>query len=97
MNFPVNFVEKAREAAVGSGYPIQISATDLMKNFNAAALNVENSANGSPQPFAVMDKTVGGGMVQKQLLFSPAPPAGGGTFIFGFKDGAFTWLATEEC
>ena len=43
MNFPVDFSEKAKGAkqASGGGYPVQISAGDLMKNFTYAALDAE--------------------------------------------------------
>ena len=94
MKFPVDFVEKLSSASVGAGYPVQISARDLMRNFSKAALVV--STNG-PQPFTESEKTVGDGKVERELLFDPAPPTGDGTYVFGFKDGKFTWLSTEEC
>ena len=93
MKFAVDFVEKLSSPSVGAGYPIQISARDLMQNFSKAALIV--STNG-PQPFTESEKTVNHGVV-RELLLDPAPPTGNGTYVFGFKDGKFTWLSTEEC
>ena len=41
MNLPVDFEAKARGAkqASGGGYPVQLSAADLMRNFVHAALD----------------------------------------------------------
>ena len=94
MKFPVDFVEKFSSPSVGEGYPVQISASDLMKNFHKAAMVVSDT---EIQPFKESDKTVGDGMIVRSLKFDPAPPIEQGTYVFGFKDGVFTWIATEEC
>lgn len=97
MNFPVNFEERAKAAksATGSGYPIQISSSDLMANFHFAALEAKSFSNDTPQPFSVTEENMGNHRT-RVLNFTP-PPLDGKTYIFAFHGGAFTWLPTEEC
>jgi hypothetical protein len=114
MTLPVDFETKAREAksASGGGYPVQISAADLMKNFVHASLEADPS---------LIEKTTGQGGHQARKLKIPAVPGGddplqltatggelswqagipeppaSGTHVLGCVDGALTWIATEEC
>jgi hypothetical protein len=89
MTLPVDFEEKARGAksASGGGYPVQLSAADLMRNFVMAALDADES---------LIEQTTGQGGHPARKLKIPAVP-GGGTFVLGAVDGAMQWIATEEC
>ena len=89
MNLPVDFEAKARGAkqASGGGYPVQLSAADLMRNFVHAALDADES---------LIETTTGQGGHQGRKLKIPAPPASG-THVLGAVDGAIQWIATEEC
>ena len=89
MNLPVDFEAKARGAkqASGGGYPVQLSAADLMKNFVHAALDADPS---------LIEQTTGQGGHQGRKLKIPAVPASG-THVLGAVDGALQWIATEEC
>ena len=88
-NIPVNFEEKAKQAkqASGGGYPVQLSAGDLMKNFVFATLDADPS---------LIEQTTGQGGHPARKLKIPAVP-GSGTHVLGSVDGALTWIATEEC
>jgi len=88
-NFPVDFEAKARGAKPpnGAGYPVQLSAADLMRNFVHAALDADPS---------LIETTTGQGGHAGRKLKIPAVP-GGGTHILGAVDGVLTWIATEEC
>jgi hypothetical protein len=89
MNLPVDFEAKARGAkqASGGGYPVQLSAADLMRNFVHAALDADPS---------LIEQTTGQGGHQGRKLKIPAVPASG-THVLGAVDGALQWIATEEC
>lgn len=89
MKFPVDFQEKARGAkqASGSGYPVQISAADLMRNFVHAALEADETL--------VTTITGENGYPQRKLKI-PAAPASG-TWVLGAVNGVLQWIATEEC
>jgi hypothetical protein len=86
---PIDFEAKARGAkqASGGGYPVQLSAADLMKNFVHAALDADPS---------LIEQTTGQGGHQGRKLKIPAVPASG-THVLGAVDGAIQWIATEEC
>ena len=89
MSLPVDFESKARSAksASGGGYPVQLSAADLMKNFVYAALDADPS---------LIEPTTGqGGHTQRKLKIPAAPSSG--THVLGSVNGALTWIATEEC
>ena len=87
MNLPVSFSEKARGPKEGGGYPVQISANDLDKNFQFAALEAEDG---------YIESTSGrGGNSGRKLKLPPIPPSG--THVLGASGGALTWIATEEC
>ena len=89
MTHPVDFEERSRRAkqASGGGYPVQISAADLMKNFVHAALDADES---------LIEQTTGQGGHAARKLKIPAVPASG-THVLGAVDGALQWIATEEC
>jgi len=88
LKLPVNFEDKAKlpPAANGTGYPYRISASDLMKNFTYAALDVEDGWT--------EDVSVGSHRGRKLML--PQLPSGG-TYVLGCVDGAVQWIETEEC
>lgn len=95
---PVSFTEKAKSSAKGSGYPVQISASDLDQNFVFATLDApEFDEAGNPQPWIVSQVRGPSGHPQRQLIFSPAPPTDGATYVLAFAGGTFQWLPTEEC
>jgi hypothetical protein len=110
---PVDFEAKIKSppSAGGGGYPVQLSAGDLMKNFVFAALDADPS---------LIDQTAGQGGHAGRKLKIPAVPVSGthnltatggalswtdgiptppssGTHVLGAVDGALTWIATEEC
>ena len=89
MNLPIDFEGKIRGAknASGGGYPVQISARDLMANFVYAALDVDVS---------LVEETTGQGGLSSRKLKIPAVPSSG-TYVLGSVDGSLQWLSTEEC
>lgn len=89
MTLPVDFEAKARQAAQasGGGYPVQLSAADLMRNFVHAALDADPS---------LIEQTTGQGGHKARKLKIPAAPATG-THVLGAVDGTLQWIATEEC
>jgi hypothetical protein len=89
MTLPVDFEAKARGAksASGGGYPVQLSAADLMRNFVYAALDADES---------FIETTTGQGGHKVRKLKIPAPPSGG-THVLGAVGGSLQWIATEEC
>lgn len=94
---PVRFSEKVGLSKSANGYPVQISASDLDRNFYYATLNLDPVVSGSPQPWLVNELTGPGGQKVRQLVFNPPPPLDGKTYVLGFSGGNFTWLPTEEC
>lgn len=88
---PISFSEKAKGTAKGGGYPVQISAADLDKNFIYATLDIpEDDAQGIPQPFLVSDIVGPSGKTQRRLTFKPSPVRGS-AFVFS-DTGNFQWL-----
>ena len=89
MRFPVDFEAKARQGrqASGGGYPVQLSAADLMRNFVFASLDADPS---------LIEQTTGQGGHESRKLKIPAVP-GSGTHVLGAVNGALQWIATEEC
>jgi len=89
MNLPVDFEAKVKAppSASGGGYPTQLSAADLMRNFVHAALDADPS---------LIEKTTGQGGHQARKLKIPAAP-GSGPHVLGAVNGTLTWLATEAC
>jgi hypothetical protein len=86
---PINFESLAKSGGNSStgGYPYQIKAADLMRNFVFATLDVDES---------LIDQTPGqGGHTQRKLKIPTVPV--GGTHVLGAVDGTLQWIATEEC
>jgi len=92
INIPVDFEAKVKLAAQssGGGYPYQISAQDLMKNFVFATLLVDEK---------YLESTTGmnGYEARKLKMFSLPESPGSGTYVLGSVSGSLTWIATEEC
>lgn len=90
MKLPVDFSEKAKAAkqVSGGGYPVQLSAGDLMKNFKYSAGDFE------AESFTVTES--GDSRKINLKIKIPAVP-GSGTHVLGSVDGVVQWLATEEC
>ena len=86
---PVNFGDKAREGRKqnGAGYPHQLSAEDLDKNFAYGLLDGED---------AYFEEIAGPRGYTQRRLTLPLPPTTG-THVLGVIDGVLTWIATEEC
>ena len=88
-DLPIDFEAKikAPRSANGGGYPVQLSAADLMKNFVYAALDADPS---------LIEQTTGqGGHPQRKLKLPAAPTTG--THVLGAVNGTLQWIATEEC
>lgn len=86
---PVSFDAAKKTAGNPSsgGYPYQLKADDLDKNFVWATLEIDAS---------FVEQTTGhGGHPQRKLKLPAAPSSG--THVLGIKDGAFEWIETEEC
>jgi hypothetical protein len=89
---PVLFSSKIKATASGGGYPVQISAGDLDKNFVFGLLEAPAlDDSGNPQPFLISEKAGAGGHQQRQLIFNPPPPRDGQTYRLSFTGGAWGW------
>ena len=88
-NPPVSFEQKAKSGgnSASGGYPYQIRASDLDKNFVFATLDADASL--------IETKTGKGGHTQRRLKIPAAPTSG--THVLGVKNGELQWIATEEC
>ena len=88
-SLPVDFEAKARAAksASGGGYPVQLSAADLMRNFVYAAIDADPS---------LIEETTGQGGHKSRKLKIPAAPSSG-THVLGAVNGTLQWIATEKC
>lgn len=86
---PVSFDAAKKTAGNPSngGYPYQLRADDLDKNFVWATLAVDAS---------LIEETTGQGGHKARKLKIPAVP-GDGTHVLGAVNGTLTWIATEEC
>jgi hypothetical protein len=87
---PVSFAEKSKKGGnpAAGGYPYQISASDLDKNFVFAALDVDDS---------LVQATSGQGGHPARKLKIPAVPEGDKLHVLGAVGGTLKWIATEEC
>ena len=88
-NPPVDFQQLAQGSTgqTSADYPYSIKATDLMKNFVFATLDMADG---------VYEETGGlQGHVQRRLKI-PSPP-GGGTYVLGSVGGNMQWIETEAC
>jgi hypothetical protein len=89
MTLPIDFEEivKRPKGSTNADYPYAIKATDLMKNFVFAALDLDES---------LFDTTSGQNGHTKRRLKIPAVPSTG-THVLGAVNGSLQWIATEEC
>jgi hypothetical protein len=79
-------VKSAGSSATG-GYPYQLRAQDLDKNFVFATLDADASL--------IENKTGPGGHTQRRLKIPAVPQSG--THVLGAVNGTLQWLATEAC
>jgi hypothetical protein len=88
-NPPVDFQQLAQGARgqSGSDYPYAIKATDLMKDFVFATLDIAEG---------VYEETTGMQGHRQRRLKIPTPPAGG-TWVLGSVGGTIQWIETEAC
>jgi hypothetical protein len=87
LNLPVNFEPLAQQPKGSGGYPVQIKASDLMKNFVYCLLDTNDG---------LTETTTGQGGYQMRKLKIPTPPSSG-TYVLGVVDGTIQWLSTEAC
>jgi hypothetical protein len=112
MTFPNMFstlVAQGGNPAAG-GYPYQIRAEDLDKNFVMAALDADATlvqefvgANGHQGRRLKIPPIIEGNNVlasedgeMSWKAYFPDPP-NEGTYVLGAIDGVIQWIATEEC
>jgi len=88
-NVPNIFSQLLKSAGKSSsgGYPYQIMAADLDKNFVYATLEIDATL--------VEEKSGQEGFTKRKLKI-PAVPSSG-TYVLGAVSGGLTWIATEEC
>jgi hypothetical protein len=88
-NPPVDFQALAQGATgqTNADYPYAIKATDLMKNFVFATLDIAEG---------LYEETSGSQGHRQRRLKIPAPP-GSGTYVLGSTDGVLSWIETEAC
>jgi hypothetical protein len=92
---PVNFENLAKQGGnpAAGGYPYQIKASDLQKNFVFATDEFD------PAHFDEASSSGQGGHPRRRIKLKntfPDPPSRG-THVLGAVDGAIQWIATEEC
>ena len=107
LSIPVDFTTLTGKANESGGYPTQINAADLQKNFVYCALDTADDlveASTGPGGMATRKLKILPGNKQGQFLYwngkEYAPfsqPPSSGTWILGAVDGEVDWLATEEC
>lgn len=88
-NPPVDFQAIAQGATgtTNKDYPYAIKATDLMKDFVFATLDIAEG---------LYEETSGLQGHRQRRLKIPSPPDSG-THVLGVVDGLMQWIATEEC
>jgi len=89
---PVDFEKKVKQAASpnGLGSPVQISARDLMENYNYLLGLIQTIPDGE----TVGDLLYWSG---SEWAILPAPTTDAGLKLLGFTNGALAWTDTEEC
>jgi hypothetical protein len=93
---PINFLQLVKSGGdpANGGYPYQLKASDLQKNFTYATEDF------STEDFLVTAIGSGqGGSTQRHVklkLVIPTLPTTG-THVLGAVEGVLTWIATEEC
>lgn len=86
---PVDFQQLAQGATgtTNADYPYSIKATDLMKNFVFATLDIAEG---------VYEETAGMQGHRQRRLKIPTPPTDG-TYVLGAVGGEIQWIETEGC
>ena len=86
---PVDFQALAQGATgqTNADYPYSIKATDLMKDFVFATLDIAEG---------VYEETTGMQGHRQRRLKIPSPP-GSGTHVLGAIGGTIQWIETEAC
>jgi hypothetical protein len=86
---PVDFQQLAQgpTGQTNADYPYAIKATDLMKDFVFATLDIAEG---------VYEETTGMQGHRQRRLKIPSPP-GGGTYVLGAVGGEIQWIETEAC
>jgi len=87
INIPVQFTQVIQNPGSNGGYPNQIRASDLDRNFIYSALDVDSS---------LVELTPGTGGYQSRKLKIPSVPQSG-TYVLGSVNGVLQWLQTEIC
>ena len=108
-SFPANFETLAQQGGnpAGGGYPYQIKASDLMRNFVHAALDADEeiieSATGQ-NGYTQRKLKIRAGTASDQLMrwdgnqwLPLESPEGSGTFVLGSTGGVLSWIETESC
>jgi hypothetical protein len=93
---PINFLELVKTGGdpANGGYPYQLKASDLQKNFTYATEDF------SADHFLVTTMGSGqGGNTQRRVKLKLAIPTlpTTGTHVLGAVNGTLQWIATEEC
>ena len=88
-NVPNIFSQLVKSAGKSSsgGYPYQIKAADLDKNFVYATLEIDAT---------LVEETSGQEGFTKRKLKIPAVPKSG-TYVLGAVSGGLEWIKTEKC
>lgn len=92
---PVNFENLAKQGGnpAAGGYPYQIKASDLQKNFVFATEEF------SAEDFEEESSSGQGGYSRRKIKIKSKlpeqPPTG--THVLGSVEGTLQWIATEEC
>jgi hypothetical protein len=88
-NPPVDFqaIAQGSTGQTNADYPYSIKATDLMKDFVFATLDIEDG---------VYEDITGLQGHRQRKLKIPSPP-GGGTYVLGSVGGEIQWIETEAC
>jgi hypothetical protein len=92
---PINFETLAKQGGnpATGGYPYQLKASDLQKNFVYAVEEFHY------EHFTETSTAGQSGHAQRKIQIKtpiPTPPSSG-THVLGAVNGALTWIATEEC
>jgi hypothetical protein len=106
---PVNFEElvKGPTGTTGKDYPYAIKASDLMKDFVFATLDIAEGvytettgAGGHSQRRLNIDAGTAANQIYiwdgSKITVIAAPP-GSGTHVLGAVGSTIQWIATEEC
>ena len=87
-NLPVDFQAKAKEPNKPSGgSPLQISSTDLMRNFVFSSLQADEGW--------LQESTGQLGHKGRKLKLPKINSTG--TYVLGSIDGVIQWIETEDC